>query len=112
MSTSKILGGAQYKSARQRRKAAMDFFANQGRLKGAPGMIALAIYATLKKVHRDPTLNTREKDREFKRVITAGAHATVRSADSPVDAQSAGAPGDRLLPVPVGVGLPLPGLKP
>jgi len=69
MSTIKNIGGKQFGVMRDNRKAALKFYRDKTRLPGMAGALAAEIYWTLYEIHRDPTLNSPEKELEFKRCI-------------------------------------------
>jgi hypothetical protein len=106
VSTVKKIGGKQYGALRDNRKAALTFYRNQSKAKGAIGVIAAQIYRDLYAIHRAPELNSPEKDHEFRVYIrrlasrddVANNQSTVAGAD-----QGAAQPGDGIA---AGSGLP------
>jgi hypothetical protein len=71
MSTFKKLAGKQGVDLRDKRKAALAFYRQMADIPGPPGKIAAAVFNALRRIHNDSTLNTFDKDREFKRLIGA-----------------------------------------
>ena len=78
MSTLRKLTGKQFDNMREQRKAALSFYRQMAVAMGPAGKVAATIYEGLLRVHKDPTLNAYEKDREFRRLVRAVQH----SADS------------------------------
>lgn len=84
MSTSKILGGAQYRSFRERRITALKFYATLTRSGGAIGRLAGVVHDQLRMIHRMPNLSSQEKDHEFRCAIQGAAAAFTKHAGSAI----------------------------
>jgi hypothetical protein len=72
----KKLGGKQFTLGADNRKSALSFYANMSREPGIVGAIAAEIYKTLNAIHRDPALNSAEKENEFRNIIRRFARPT------------------------------------
>ncbi len=77
MSTIRKLGGVGFSNARQKRKDAITFYGKLRRTPGIAGVIAAGMWQTLKRIHRDPTLNGPQKEAEFRRLLQIHAKADV-----------------------------------
>jgi len=69
LSTLKKIGGKQFGGMRDNRKAALKFYRDKTRLPGMAGALAAEIYRTLYAIHRDPTLNSPEKEDAYRNII-------------------------------------------
>lgn len=105
MSTFKKLAGKQGSDMRDSRKAALKFYREKTRLPGIAGAVAAEIYSTLLAIHRDPALNSPEKEHEFRDVIRRFAKPGRVDGDDTGDAAAPDAGAD-MAGLPAGESVP------